>query len=552
MKKFLLTTGILCLVLVGYSQLTVLNELYTDPGNQALRGEFIELYNASADDEGQNVDCYTIVTYYDNGGGDRGWYVLDLPNLTVGAKDFFVAAAFSPFTTQNTPLPGATPDFSWNDPLFRNGSTGGSLTKWRVNGSGYTNVSNTIPTDFNNLLSGGQGEDYIVLVFVDGAFNNGFIGGSGSAFLSGTTATPLPGDLHVDMNGTCTDFDIVFSELGAMENVGSQPGSDNGYARTSDGKCGSWQKTSTTVKHTPGATNGSASGLTGSLTTAQEVLQCQFTPGRSALTYDITGVTGDASEIADFGVEVRLYWNRGDLTKLDGPDSLLGKFTDVAIADPSKTFIFPASYDLIIVYQTARGCFDKVVIIPNGCLNLPVHFKSFTANRNRSAVALKWETSSEQNSDGFAVERNISGVWQEIAYVPSQAINGNSDALLTYTFTDINMVNGMSQYRIKQVDLDGKFKNSEIRAVRGEGQLTKTVVYPNPTSNGKVTVVFEDATSQKDVSLIDMTGRAIRQWKGVTNNNIQIDNLTPGVFSLLIVIPQTGEQSVEKIVVNKR
>ncbi len=110
----------------------------------------------------------------------------------------------------------------------------------------------------------------------------------------------------------------------------------------------------------------------------------------------------------------------------------------------------------------------------------------------------------------------------------------------------------MTQYRIRQVDFDGKAKASDIRAVRGLGQSTRTIVYPNPTSDGKVNIVFEDGNTIRDISLIDMSGRVAKQWKGVTNNNIQIDNLTPGMYSLRIIDRETGEQSVEKIIVNKR
>ena len=134
----------------------------------------------------------------------------------------------------------------------------------------------------------------------------------------------------------------------------------------------------------------------------------------------------------------------------------------------------------------------------------------------------------------------------------SQAQGGNSQSLLTYVFNDINTNRGMTQYRIKQVDQDARIKYSLIRAVRGDGQSSKVVVYPNPTSDGRVTVVFEDATETRDVSLFDMTGRTLKQWKGINNNNIQIENLQPGVYSLRIVVPETGALSVEKIVVNKR
>ena len=183
---------------------------------------------------------------------------------------------------------------------------------------------------------------------------------------------------------------------------------------------------------------------------------------------------------------------------------------------------------------------------------LPVVFKSFTAIRNKANVMVKWETASEQNSSGFAVERNINGSWEQVAFVSSQAVNGNSEATLSYQYIDLNNTKGITQYRIKQVDMDAKSKYSEIRSVRGEGQLGKTVVYPNPTNDGKVNIVFEDGNVSRDISVSDMSGRTIKQLRGITNNNITIENLTPGIYSLRIVVPSTGEQSVEKIVVNKR
>ncbi|HEX7903952.1 MAG TPA: T9SS type A sorting domain-containing protein [Chitinophagaceae bacterium] len=210
--------------------------------------------------------------------------------------------------------------------------------------------------------------------------------------------------------------------------------------------------------------------------------------------------------------------------------------------------------DLLILVEgpTLANGVSKEFEQPQGCIGLPVDFKSFTAVRNQSVVVLKWETVIELNNDGFAIERNINGNWQQVAYISSHAQGGNSNDLLSYTFNDPNTIKGISQYRIRQVDQDGKFKYSVIRAVRGEGQLGKTIVFPNPSLDGKVTVVFEDAAVPRNVSVIDITGRVIRQWKGIVNNNLQIDNLAPGVFSIRIVVPETGEQVVERVVVTKR
>ena len=183
---------------------------------------------------------------------------------------------------------------------------------------------------------------------------------------------------------------------------------------------------------------------------------------------------------------------------------------------------------------------------------LPVNFKSFTAFRNHTTVVLKWETGAEQNNSGFAIERNIRGSWEQVSFVPTQATGGNSESALAYLYVDLNDVKGITQYRVRQVDFDAKSTYSEIRAVRGEGQADHTIVYPNPSFDGRVSIVFEDATVTRDASLSDMSGRILKLWKGVTNNNIQIDNLTPGMYSLRIVVAETGEQSVQKIIVSKR
>ena len=103
-----------------------------------------------------------------------------------------------------------------------------------------------------------------------------------------------------------------------------------------------------------------------------------------------------------------------------------------------------------------------------------------------------------------------------------------------------------------QLDIDGKQSYSQIRAVRGEGQKGKTIVYPNPSSDGKINVVFEDKEVSRNVSLTDVNGRVIRQWKNVLSNTLQIENLMSGFYTLRIINSETGEQIVEKIVVKNR
>jgi hypothetical protein len=212
----------------------------------------------------------------------------------------------------------------------------------------------------------------------------------------------------------------------------------------------------------------------------------------------------------------------------------------------------------LYVQVTARE-FTNVIssaIIEAPCASavLPVSLRSFTAARNNSTILLKWETVTEENSRGFYIERNLgNNTWQTLGFVSTKAIHGNSNSLLNYEYSDIsNNAKGVSQYRLRQVDIDGKHAYSPIRAVRAGSQKGKTIIYPNPSNDGRVNVVFADVNTIRDVSLMDMNGRVMKQWKGVANNNIQIDNLTAGFYTIRIIDTDTGEQTVEKIVVKKR
>jgi len=117
-------------------------------------------------------------------------------------------------------------------------------------------------------------------------------------------------------------------------------------------------------------------------------------------------------------------------------------------------------------------------------------------------------------------------------------------------YNDINPVKGITQYRLRQVDFNNQSKYSNVVAVVGEKQSDKIVVYPNP-SDGTINVAFEMAGVARDITLTDMMGRVIKQWKGVIDNNLRIDNLQSGMYNLRVITIATGERVVEKIIVNK-
>ena len=90
---------------------------------------------------------------------------------------------------------------------------------------------------------------------------------------------------------------------------------------------------------------------------------------------------------------------------------------------------------------------------------VPVELISFTASVNDNNVILKWETGTETNNQGFQIQRSKGGKFESIGFVPGY---GTSTEPHTYSFNDKGLTGGEYQYRLNQIDLDGKNSFSKI------------------------------------------------------------------------------------------
>jgi hypothetical protein len=189
-------------------------------------------------------------------------------------------------------------------------------------------------------------------------------------------------------------------------------------------------------------------------------------------------------------------------------------------------------------------------LITNGCAPLPVKFASFSALRNKENVTLKWVTASELNNKGFYLERKYNNTdWQVITFIASQADNGNSSDVLTYNYSDYNNLKGVSEYRIRQVDIDNKATYSEIRLVKGLDQPGSVIVYPNPSTDGQLNIVLDNMEGGADMRLIDMNGRVIKQWINVTTNRLNINYISSGMYTLRVWMKGATEPQHIKVIV---
>jgi hypothetical protein len=94
---------------------------------------------------------------------------------------------------------------------------------------------------------------------------------------------------------------------------------------------------------------------------------------------------------------------------------------------------------------------------------LPVELTAFKCEKSGDDVRLNWTTASEKDNDYFSVERSDDGM--NYTVIGQVAGHGNSTQPQHYQFTDRSPEPGIYYYRLKQVDFNGRFEYSPIRAI---------------------------------------------------------------------------------------
>jgi hypothetical protein len=108
-------------------------------------------------------------------------------------------------------------------------------------------------------------------------------------------------------------------------------------------------------------------------------------------------------------------------------------------------------------------------------------------------------------------------------------------------------------YRLKMVDMDGRFKYSSIILLRSNGaSIVLNTVRPNPVSNRLVASITLSKAQKVEVLLTDNFGRVVKNgWvtgvKGLNELTLNhLGNLANGIYFLKI---QTTETMIEQKII---
>ncbi|MGV3503537.1 MAG: T9SS type A sorting domain-containing protein [Adhaeribacter sp.] len=165
---------------------------------------------------------------------------------------------------------------------------------------------------------------------------------------------------------------------------------------------------------------------------------------------------------------------------------------------------------------------------------LPLDFVSFEARIVAKAVKLNWVTANEINCRDFEIQRSADALnFKTLATRPAANKQLNS-----YQFMDNTPFTGISYYRLKQNDLDGKVKYSPVRSV-SIGALPEFRIYPNPTEDRNLVVYLGEAPlNTYTIYLFDQQGKVVH-WveKNMDQNAFLLKfpvSIKPGIYLLRI------------------
>lgn len=163
---------------------------------------------------------------------------------------------------------------------------------------------------------------------------------------------------------------------------------------------------------------------------------------------------------------------------------------------------------------------------------LPVTLINFKANKYNESVVLNWDATKETNFKSFEIEKSMDG----IHFTNAGVVNGQN--LSNYSFTDNNLPNVKTIfYRLKLIDIDGKFTYSKVVSIRVDTIFSNALVYPNPAGNS-LTIKLKNSLRESSLLKVnDIAGRIVLQQQiNATQNNIQLDvqQLPPGRYFITI------------------
>lgn len=181
-----------------------------------------------------------------------------------------------------------------------------------------------------------------------------------------------------------------------------------------------------------------------------------------------------------------------------------------------------------------------------------INIKSFSGDfeYNTNTLYLSWETSAEENSYMFILQRSEDmETFEDVCIIKAA---GNTGATTAYNCTDVQPLRGLSFYRLKLINKDKSEIHSDIinmNVVYPENQEASFII-PNP-NDGMFRLLLPSSKNNVEIKILDEMGQIIKMLS-ITNNEPNFyasldlrDTLAKGKY--YVIIDADESQHVKKM-----
>jgi hypothetical protein len=183
-------------------------------------------------------------------------------------------------------------------------------------------------------------------------------------------------------------------------------------------------------------------------------------------------------------------------------------------------------YPFTVSSTNAQSSGNRFYIVASNSSSLPVSYASLTAVAVNNESHINWSTASESNTSHFEIERSTNG--NDFIKIGKVDAANNSTQIVQYAFIDA-YPELENYYRLKQVNLDGKFEYSGIVRVSFTNKVNNYAIWPSPASNlVQINNLTDDEVAYQ---ISNVMGKPVKNGSiSATHNSIDIQQLETGVY----------------------
>ncbi len=208
------------------------------------------------------------------------------------------------------------------------------------------------------------------------------------------------------------------------------------------------------------------------------------------------------------------------------------------------------SIEFTITAEQGSAASDRFYLVFKQLQVVPVSFTDVAAIRNReNNVDVTWKTENEVNINYYQVERSTDN--RNFISIYTVTAAGETGGSAVYNFPDPQVSQTTDVfYRIKSVDLDGKFQYSKQVKVAGTKMDGIISVYPNPVVNKTVNISFKaQPGGLYKIKLINQLGQVVYSTDIQVTGSVFVKplNLNQDIISGHYLLSIENAASVKKV-----